>query len=295
MIPRIRPATLALAAGVSLLGYGGADADLVVARQDFDGGALNVSSPLSGNKNDNLSPAGDIFGVRSRSSVVNGFGLPFPISDDSVQGAAGNTTFPADALGIVGRNKADNFFGAADTVNGNGPDAAEASIGFDIAGFADLAISIDIAGMGDFEAADLFDFVYSIDGGAEQTLFSFRADEAASKTYRAMDSGASPTIDDPLFLVGSPGRYLDKADAATGVIDTFTAAINGTGRNLRLIFRATTDGSDEAFGFDNIVIRSNTTAAVPEPASLVLLGLGGLGIAGALRRKTAKGSPSSDL
>ncbi len=205
--------------------------------------------------------AGDSFWPLNRGNVgPNNVGMPFNISDDSVAGAAGNTTFAADVLGFAGQWLDNGFFGVTDTENPVNSGFINADFVFDISGYSNLSISLDMIAMGDFELADQFIFAYHIDGGPFTVLWSITADEAASLNY-TMDSGAVVTLDDPL-VVGS--TYL------TDFFQTFTANIAGTGSLLTIRFAAVTDGN-EGFGFDNLRI-------VPEPSSLGLLALGGLAL-----------------
>lgn len=253
----------------------------IIASEDFDGGATNLIG--STQSPGDFTGAGDMFGVRSRSTLVGGIGLPFAISDDSVVAAAGNVVFPTDSQGIVGQNKSDAFFGVVDLTNPqNTGGTGFASWTFDISGAGDLVISVDVGAMGDFEAgSDAFTFSVSIDGGPLATVFDFQANEAGTKTYRAMDSGGVFTYDDPLVEAGT-GQALDKSNPATGALDTFSAGLTGTGSSLTLRLDASSDGGSEAFAFDNILI-TGTVTGVPAPSTLALLAAGLLGF-GAARR-----------
>lgn len=105
-------------------------------------------------------------------------------------------------------------------------------------------------------------------------------DEAGSFTYGPFDDGDIFTLNDPLVEQGS-STILDKSDATTGELATFTSPIVGTGSTLTLTFNAMSDGGSEAFGFDNISIQGNaSTPAVPFEFEIstvaVLLGFFGL-------------------
>jgi hypothetical protein len=166
----------------------------IIASEDFDGGAVGLLS-FSQSLDDTILGAGDMFGVRDRSTIVNGNGLPFAISDDSVVAAAGNSVFPPDEQGIVGQNKADKFFGVVDLTNDDNPSGMASAVwNFDISGATGLSLSIDVGAMGDFESSDAYRFSYSIDGEASMPLFDFVVNEAINQTYRAMDSGATHTL-----------------------------------------------------------------------------------------------------
>ncbi len=270
---RMCTALLAVAGTASASLAGG-----VIAGTNFDGGDIGLIS-FTSSDDDNANGAGDMFGVRSRSSLVGGFGLPFAISDDSVAAAAGNTVFAADNLGIFGQAKTDNFFGVVDSNNTPHPGTSTASWIFNISGASGMSLAIDIGAIGDFESSDNHSFAISIDGGTAVELLRFEAAEAIdAQTYRAMDSGLVPAHNDPLREVTS-GAILDKADAITGALDTFLVAFSGSGSTLELIYTANQDSGSEAFAFDNIQIRG-----VPAPGTLALLGLGGFA---AVRRRRA--------
>ena len=126
--------------------------------------------------------------------------IPFAVTDDS----AGS--FPPDTLGIIKTGNTDEFFGIADTNNGDtgGRDVVATWV-FNVAGAENLSLSIDMGAMGDFEASattgDFFNWSYSIDGGPAQTVFQSSVDEAASQTY-TMEGGADVTLDDPMLVNG---------------------------------------------------------------------------------------------
>lgn len=215
----------------------------------------------------------DMFGRGDRDELLpSGQTLPFAISDDSVVGAAGNSTFPTDAMGIFGQAKTDAFFGVVDLlndVNPGGTGTAEWTI--DISGLSSLALSVDAGAMGDFEAADQFSFSVSIDGGAFASVMMFSANDAIEHTYRLMDAqlaGTLPgtTVVDPIVYFGADGVLgggddviLDKADPTTGALDTFVAPVAGTGTSMVVRFSAANDGGTEAFAFDNLLLLSDFT------------------------------------
>lgn len=197
---------------------------------------------------------GDMFGISSRPTAV-GAGLPFAMLDDS------NGSFSGDTLGIIDANDNGFFFGQVDTVNGSnagGSGAAEWT--FDVAGFTDLSVSIDFAAMGDFESADAFDFTYSVDGSAFQSLFAGSVDDTTSQNY-TLAGGAVVSLDDPALINGV---------ALTNVFQTLTQSFADTGSVLTLRYEGGGDGGSEAFAFRNIEVNG-----VPTPGAAALAGLAG--------------------
>jgi len=133
-----------------------------------------------------------------------------------------------------------------------------------------------MAAMGDFESSDVFDWTYSLDGGAEMALFTSSVDENSSQTY-TLEGGLMVTLNDPLLMNGMllSNEFL-----------TVTADIAGQGSELALFLRANTNGGEEAYVFDNIVITA-AVDAVPEPASVLLLGVAGAALIGRRRNRRA--------
>lgn len=212
---------------------------------------------------------GDMFGrTNDPAAQLTTGGMPFAMVDEST------STFPTDTAGIIVRG-VDNgdFFGVVDIVNADnvsGFGTADYSWTNTGAGTIVDSFSVDVAAMGDFEAADQYRFDISVDGG---TTFAFSqtasADENIAQLY-TVASGATSTLNDPMTFDGS-------------VLDNNFATFTFTGLNLAvtgdivLRFVATTDGGTEAFAWRNANIE-----VIPAPASAALLGLGGIA---ALRRR----------
>ena len=195
-----------------------------------------------------FSSAGDGFNKFQRGVSAS---IPFAVVDDS----AGS--FPADTQGIVKTGNTDEFFGIVDTNNGDtaGRDVVATWV-FDIGGASDLALSIDMGAMGDFEAAnDYFNWSYSIDGSPAATAFASTVDESASNTY-TMEGGATVTLDDPMLMDGV---------VLTNDLTPFFTALAGTGSQLTLILTANTDGGSEAVAFQNLIISAGNEPPPPPP------------------------------
>lgn len=208
--------------------------------------------------------AGDAFWPMTRAALgPNGLGMPYGISDDSVEGATGNDPYPSDTQGFAGIAMNNNgFFGVIDTENPENTGPISTEFWFGVTGMTDLEVSIDFAAMGDFEAAgDSHVFEYSWDYSNWFTLFASSVDEDGSQTYMMDNPDNNPVIlDDPLLI---NGVYLNDD------FQTLGAAVDGTGDTLYIRYTGMNDGGSEGFGFDNLLI-------VPEPGSLALLALGGL-------------------
>jgi len=182
------------------------------------------------------------------SSSADGFGkyqrgisptIPFAVLDDSL------VSYPPDSQGIIDDNNTNEFFGAADTINGDNPSGPVTAVWtFDVSGFDNLELSIDMGAMGDFEASDPFTWEASIDGGTAETVFANTVDEAGSQTY-TLAGGANFTLNDPMLVDGV---------LLNNVLQTFTKPISGSGNELVLTLTLETNGSDEAIAFQNISI-----------------------------------------
>ena len=190
-----RFACLLAVMGVTLAFNLAAYAQVVVAREDFDGGDLNLISSVV--------PAldggpGDYFGVGNRNMWPQGFpvpGVPFSIADDSVFGYANGTPFPGDTEGIYGMNSdLDNhYFAISDSDEFGAMQTAQWT--FNITGFTALSLLIDMGGIsndsfGGYGAGTDVVFTAQIDGGAIQTVFDLDAIDPTGFLTRLMDDGA---------------------------------------------------------------------------------------------------------
>ncbi len=211
------------------------NANAQVVASDMTGGPsqnlLSYSNPYNGA----FASAGDGFQKYQRGVSSS---IPFSVLDDSL------ATFPGDTLGIVDDNNLDEFFGATDTENPQNSGPVSATWVFDVSGATDLALSIDMGAMGDFESSDSFEWTYSIDGGPTMTAFAGETDEAAAHTY-TLASGTMSTLNDPMTI---QDEILDN------VLRTVSTLIAGTGSELTLTLTVQTNGGTEAFAFQNIVI-----------------------------------------
>lgn len=257
-------------AQVGLVDFDGTETGLISYTNSVVSGANTSASNTSSSGITSWGP-GDASWPMSRSFLgPNGSGMPFNISDDGVSPAAGNTTFTSDVLGFAHQALGGNgFFGVTDTVNGANPgNTVSADFRFDISGAGNVAVNIDFAAMGDFEASgtnDFFNFFYEIDGGGLAPLFTSNVREDLTQNYN-MDATGLQVIDDPIEMNGV---------LLNDVFQTLKSPFLGSGNELRIFFQAQTDGG-EGFGFDNIVVK------IPTPGSVALLGIAGLA---AIRRR----------
>lgn len=140
----------------------------------------------------------------------------------------------------------------ADPTNNPGGEGT-ATWTFDVSDASALEVSIDMAAMGDFEATgtnrDRFDWTYSLDGGEFLPLFNSSVDEAASADY-TLAGGATVNLLDPLSMTPTGGVAMQLSN----VLQTLTAPIAGLGDSLTLRLIAKTDGTSEAYAFDNITV-----------------------------------------
>ncbi len=259
----------------------------VIARENFDGGSLNLITgfdPITQNLDGG---PGDYYGVASLAAWPQGFppGIPFSLCDDTVADVSNqgtSTAFPADREGIFG-SAADflnQFFAISDTrewTDGGGPLVASWTFDISSAGNSPLQLKIDLGQQADgnsfsgvTEGAILVE--YSIDGGAFQTAITCDSFDSAGSgfTYRAMDSGDVPVAAFVMQATGPAGvtkisaetgladsnQILDKtpnlSSANAGRLDTFIADLNGVGSTIEI--RISTAVRFEAAAFDNLEI-----------------------------------------
>ena len=264
----------------------GVSAD-VIAYEDFDGGAFNlIGSTNVLDYNAGGGSGGDVFG-RVGPFYLGDPGMPYDMGDDTVADVSGGGVYIADALALAGQYTT-AFFGLNDMDGPDGPGFTFAEWSFDISSAATIdGVQIDIGALGDFETAssDGFMIEAQVDGGGYVQIFRGETDEAAFYTYRPFDNGFIFSDDDPLMLYidGVAANYLDKSDPATGAFDTYLSTLLagnlGSQLDVRISWQGTPSGS-EPMGIDNISI----IGTVPEPATLALLGLGGLALLGSRRR-----------
>jgi hypothetical protein len=212
-------------------------------------GSLNLAAftnPFDGA----FSSAGDGFQVYQRFVSPS---IPFSVLDDSL------SIFPPDSLGIIKEGNTDTFFGIVDTENADNSGPVSATWQFTVNGTSNLALSIDMGAMGDFESSDFFEWTYSFDGGPISTAFASNVDEAGSHTY-TLEGGAAFTLNDPMLVDGT---------VLTNDLATFTAPLIGSGTTLTLTLTAQFNGGSEAAVFQNIVIGGSGGVEPPPPPPIL--------------------------
>ncbi|MEM9828877.1 MAG: PEP-CTERM sorting domain-containing protein [Planctomycetota bacterium] len=167
------------------------------------------------------------------------------------------------------------YFGAMDT-NGEpeGGDVIELSwTGIDVSGLTDLSFSgffaEDTDGTNeDWDDNSSFLVEAQIDGGGFVSLFAVEATGGTN---------SSPAVDTDFDGVGDGA-------AITDTLTEFSAVIGGTGSTLDLrLTISNLEAGDEDIAFDNITVAG--VAAIPEPSSMAVLGLLGIGAMRSARKR----------
>lgn len=241
--------------------------------EDFDGNALNLNSTTNVAEYGMAGGiGGDVFGRVDGQS--GGIGMPFDVADDTavdVSGARMGGNFSGDTSGLAGQNSTAFFaLNDADGVPGAPNNATWTFSGWGAATLS--SIEVNLAAIGDFEASSKDGFLIeaSVDGGAFQELFRAATNESASKTYRALDGGFVPDLNDPLelFIDGNPtsAGFLDKCDPVTGAFDIYSSnllnGITAASVTIRLSWSGSPSGS-EPMGVDDITIKGEVSDVLP--------------------------------
>ncbi len=168
-----------------------------------------------------------------------------------------------DILGIVAESMSGWFFGVVDNVNSDSPGSATAQWQFDVTGFHNLTLALDMAAMGDFEASDYFLWHFAFDTGSSGTLWRGQTDESAAQTYR-LSSGAEVTLNDPLMVDGV---------ALSNNFTSFLLPLAGVGSTLTLTLEAALNGGQEALAFRHLSLAGSPlerATGVPLASTLAL-------------------------
>ncbi len=164
--------------------------------------------------------------------------IPYAVLDDSL------SIYTGDYMGVIKEGNTDEFFGVVDTVNGDNSGPVSATWVFDVNGETDLNLAIDMGAMGDFETSDFFTWEYQFDGGTVETAFASTVDEAGSYTY-TLEGGSTQTWSDPMLVDGT---------VLSNDLQSFSAALTGSGAQLTVTLTASFNGGSETFAFQNIKI-----------------------------------------
>jgi len=199
----------------------------------FDGGAgdlfqTRIFSPDNTANNGNF-PSNDFdqFGIID----PTGPDVPFDFLDDSI-------SFPNDTFGILKSGDRDKFFGMQDTFNNDNNDDVRIDWTFDVSGYENISVAVDMAALGDFEASDELNFFAQIDDGTFQNPLSGAGDsgtfyEITLENGVTTNKYSSPFFDQAEydFLISNgPGTFTN-ADGETREI-TFSTVDNGQDGDL---------------------------------------------------------------
>ncbi|MEM7782024.1 MAG: hypothetical protein AAF939_11585 [Planctomycetota bacterium] len=210
----------------------------------------------------------------------DGAGVGYTTSDGEFNDGGADYFTRTDSAGVPGNylGSQGSFFFAAQDIDAEGGPIEQSVLitGIDITDFTDLTLDLLVAeddatnGDEDWDRTDFFDVFASIDGGAQQLIFSIRSDES-SGTFNG-----SARVD----------TNFDGLGDGTEIVETFAnfqSVIAGTGTTLDLEFQFRLDSGDEDLAIDNIVVQG-VNAAIPEPGSVAVLSLISLALIGKRRR-----------
>ena len=242
----------------------------IIAQDDLDG---NTQKLINKNIPNLDGGPGDYFGLGNLSNWPQNAGVPFNLTDDTEANVGGSGQNTEDNKGIFGKNrdKENNFFGISDSDEFD--DRQRASWTFDIEGFTNLKLQIDMGGMAagsGFPNQANAVFEVSINNGIAQKAFILQARESSGNyQYRPLDNDTitparrviEVTGDNPISKYQAEDNsladntYLNKTpvdDPGAGQMDTYSTPINGSGTRLTITLIA--DFPFEAMAFDNIRI-----------------------------------------
>jgi len=170
-----------------------------------------------------------------------------------------------DNLGIITPDHLGSVFAASDTKNSdNTTGSVEALWVFDVSGFENLTLDIDIAAMGDFESSDRLSIYYQVNGTPQTTLWTAQAQTSRQQNYQ-LSSGQSVSLDDPLAIDG---------DLLSNQFTTFSADIAEKGQQLTIGIQASLDGGSEGVILKSMLIsgdkQTQGPVTVPTPPSIIL-------------------------
>ena len=200
-------------------------------------------------------------------SETDAFGLqanPEELNDDpNLQAPFNTTTNPLNVFHDASK-PFEPFFLIRDVNNPSNPNAgtsteATATWTFNIQGFTDLNLAIDIAAKGDFETEDTFLLTYQVDSSSEQEGIIIQVDEAKQQSYQLFNGVPADTLFDPLEITDDTGTKV-----ATNIFQTFTKAIPETGDTLTLRLAVKQDGSSEMLAIKNIKLSGSSTMSIKQ-------------------------------
>ncbi|MGF1581171.1 MAG: hypothetical protein ACFCD0_17535, partial [Gemmataceae bacterium] len=219
----------------------------------------------------------DWFGIFRRDQNFNGVSDgdepspdgPFDMFDDSDPG--GPDPFPGDDFGFLrsGAGLHGGAFGILDDdIPGTGaPDGGEVIWVFDVGPSTNFTLSVDVAGVGVFEAADFLAFDVSVDGGNNYTtVLEFQGGQGGSRTYGPLESGNDVDLFGSGNVTQNPAANPLTLTTGTGaggatttdiIYTTFTGTTVGggaAGNQLYVRMRSLVDSSSEYISFDNVTV-----------------------------------------
>ncbi|MEM9304600.1 MAG: ExeM/NucH family extracellular endonuclease [Pseudomonadota bacterium] len=239
-------------ADVQRLPKGVAPLKQVIAFDLVNSGSMNLTSFTASPDNTATngafpSSALDVFGITDRTVNTD-------FADDSASSG--------DNLGLIGAGDTDTFFGVEDLDNSDNPGGTGTGVWtFDVSGFVDLELSIDVAAMGDFEAGDNSHTIsYTMDGGSSINAFTLDGDNAGNFTY-TLESGSMFNLNDPMTIteVGTGATT-----TVTNNFSSFSADLTGSGSELVVTLTSgVNNGGGEVIAFRDIVVSGSAGSSAP--------------------------------